>query len=140
MAAFSAPVAWRKARPAAITSATPTPVRDTATAVRAALAGSRAGLAARSGAAGDGRGRSDSSGVSAWPSDWRQISTPPVAISTSGQTMASENQSPSARKVSRALSRSSPLPRATSTAARTLDGVRSTEPASPAGTTSQASR
>ena len=52
------------------------------------------------------------------PSDWRQISAPPLATSTSGHTIASENQMPSARKVSSALIRSRPVPRATSTAAR----------------------
>ena len=69
------------------------------------------------------------------------MSTPPVAISTSGQTIASENQSPRARNVRSALSRSSPLPSATSTEARAPDGPRrSLTGASPAGTTSQASR
>ena len=66
--------------------------RDATAAVRAVSAG-RAGGA---GLPGGGAGRGRPAAPVRRPSDWRQISTPPVAISTSGQTMASENQSPSA--------------------------------------------
>ena len=52
------------------------------------------------------------------PIDCRQMSAPPLAIRTSGHTIASENQIPRARTTSSAAISSSPVPSATSTAAR----------------------
>ena len=81
-------------------------------------AGEETGRAADSGATSVALGGASGSGAFLVPSDERQISAPPLATSTSGQTIASENQIPSARKINRALSSSSPVPSATSTAAR----------------------
>ncbi len=67
------------------------------------------------------------------PSDWRHSSAPPLAIRTSGHTTASENQIPSARNVSRAASSSSPVPSATSTAARPVGSRLRADPGSPDG-------
>ena len=74
------------------------------------------------------------------PSDCRQISAPPLAIRTSGHTTASENQIPSARNVSRTATSSSPVPSATSTAARPVGSRLRAEPGAPAGIRIHASR
>ena len=50
-----------------------------------------AALVARAGGAGDGSARRRARGP---PEDWRQSSAPPAATSTSGHTIASENQRP----------------------------------------------
>jgi hypothetical protein len=144
-AALSAPVAWRNTKPAATTSAMPRPVREIDAAVRPAwgTAGSASTGAATAGAgrfalapgtpvAGSGVTRDEEA-------EPRQISAAPLAISTIGQTTASENQIPSARNVSSTLSSSNPVPIATSTARRPV-GRRRRRGASPAGITSQASR
>ena len=136
-AAPRAPVAWRKTNPAAITSATPRPVREMAAAARrlsaaSAARGGSALTAARVGGA--------SAAGSGPPSDWRHSSAPPLAIRTSGHTTASENQIPSARNVSRAASNSSPVPSATSTAARPVGSRLRAEPDSPVGIRIHASR
>ncbi len=74
------------------------------------------------------------------PSDWRQMSAPPPAIRMSGHATASENQIPSARKVSRAAIKSSPVPSATSTAARPVGSRLLADPGSPDGIKIHASR
>ena len=66
----------------------------------------------------------------------RQISAPPLATSTSGQTIASENQMPRPRKVSSTESSSKPTPSATSTALRPVGSRRRAAGLSPAGITS----
>ena len=103
--------------PAATTRRIPRPVRETAIAARrpssATTSCGRGG-----GGGGSAVGADSVSGAGFSPKDWRQISAPPAAISTSGQTRASENQMPSARTVRSTATSSSPVPSATSTDAR----------------------
>src|SRR5215211_3297848 len=133
-----------------MTSAMPMPVREMATAARrpsatassarpgAATLGPASARTAPGTAAADAlRSRPTVSAGS--PIDWRQISAPPAAIRKRGQTIASENHSPSSRSVSSTATSSRPVPSATSTAARpvrirTRDGRES-----PAGIRSQPS-
>src|SRR5918992_273010 len=98
-AALRAPVAWRKTKPAAITSATPTPVRDMAAAARF-TSGAPVASAVSPRTSGAVAGASGAAAAVAEP---RQISAPPLAISTSGQTIASEKQIPSSRTPSSTL-------------------------------------
>ena len=116
--------------PAATTSAMPRPVRETARTVRRpSVLMISWGVRLRA----SGRG-------SRSPIDWRQISAPPPAISTSGHTIASENQMPSARKANSTASRRKAVPSATSTAARPVRMRGRLGLESPAGITSQPSR
>src|SRR5438067_1609514 len=107
-AVVSESVAWRNTSPAAITSAIPIPVRDT-TAARVSRPGGSAGSAVVPAAAAP---------AARSPSACRHSNAAPPATSTSGQTTASEIQSPSARIARRRLASSSAPPSATSTAAR----------------------
>src|SRR5918992_1449056 len=118
-APLRAPVAWRKTKPAAITSATPTPVRDMAAAARF-TSGAPVASAVSPRTSGAVAGASGAAAAVAEP---RQISAPPLAISTSGQTIASENQIPSSRTPSSTLIRRSPVPAATSRAPPHEGGV-----------------
>ena len=102
-------------------------------------AGDGGGAAVATGGRGGG-GLTGAGSGSREPSDWRQISAPPLATRTSGQASASENQIPRPRKVSSTLRSSRPVPSATSTAARPRGARRGAVAwASPAGMRSQAS-
>ena len=103
-AAVRACVAERKTMPAAITSAAPTPLRE------------RTSVRSRRSSSGAGAGSGTCTGVGR--SDWRQSIPAPAASSTTGQTMTSENQIPSARIVSRKARVTRPIPTATSMAPR----------------------
>ena len=52
--------------------------------------------------------------------DWRQISAPPAAVTTSGQVILSPNHSPQLRSTSTAESVRQPIPAATSQVSRRL--------------------
>ena len=88
-AALSEPVAWRKASRRRSWHDAESGPRH----VRRAWRGRGAWLGAIGGA------RRAAASVGPPPSDWRQISAPPAAISTDGQTIASENQMPISRNV-----------------------------------------
>ena len=121
-AAVSEWVAERKTMPAAMTSVAPTPLRER-TCVRSRRSSSAA--AGCSGAA-TAVGRSDE----------RHSSAAPAASSTTGHTITSENQIPSARMVSRKASVTRPIPKATSMAARPRGSRRVHAAARPSGTLS----
>ena len=110
--------------PAAMTSAAPTPLRER-TSVRSRRSSSGAGGCS---GASTGVGRSD----------WRHSSPAPAASSTTGQTITSENQIPSARMVSRKASVTRPIPTATSIAPRPRGRRRAHAAAAPSGALSSA--
>ena len=72
------------------------PVREIARPPRAGSRAARLAAARRARGAGAAAAAGSALGRPLAPSDWRQISAPPLATSTSGQTIASENQMPSA--------------------------------------------
>ncbi len=110
--------------PAAMTSVAPTPLRE------------RTSVRSRRSSSGAGAGSGACTGVGR--SDWRQSIPAPAASSTTGQTMASESQIPSARIVSRKARVTRPTPTATSIAPRPRGRRRAHAAARPSGTPSSA--
>ena len=149
-AAASAPLICRNTIAAVITSVTPIPIREM-TAGRespwSSNSGSGASAPGVAPAVATAVATAVAPGVPGRPTDWRQISAPPAATSTSGQVSASENGSPSSRNVSRIETTRQPTPMPTSSAARRLRELRCSAAAAAAagwapstGSSHQASR